>query len=44
MIGAFSPEESRMIWEFSTTIGASYMVWFLYLGICVWLDRTRKDK
>ena len=44
MIGAFSPEETRMIWEFSTTIGASYLVWFLYLGICTWMDRPRDKK
>lgn len=43
MIEAFSPEENRMIWEFSTTIGTAYLVWFLYLAIITLMDRNRKD-
>jgi len=43
MIEAFSPEETRMLWEFSITIGTAYLVWFLYLAICTWMDRNRKD-
>lgn len=41
MLSSFSPEETRMMWEFSTTIGASYLVWFLYLAICTWMDRKK---
>lgn len=43
MLSSFSPEETRMLWEFSTTIGTAYLGWFLYLTIITLMDRNRKD-